>query len=247
MVTRKLLDRIQQNDWFSIALSVPNPDTKQALNPILKNRDCLLFDFDGTLAPNLDLPDMRRRVVELTKQYSVPDSVYNDLYIVEVIYAATNYLKRGANQVAVDYSVAAHQLIKDIELTEAQATDPFEGIPAILRNLRNNAYKIGVVTRNCREAVLSVFPDLLNFIDCLIARDDTKHLKPDVRHLEQAIQKMESTKQEAVIIGDGRLDMECGKRLGLACIGVLSGSDSERELGLAGADLILNSCLEMAP
>ena len=75
MVTGKLLDRIQQNDWFSIALSVLNPDTKQALNSILQNRDCLLFDFDGTLAPNLDLPDMRRRVVELTKQYSVPDSV----------------------------------------------------------------------------------------------------------------------------------------------------------------------------
>ena len=104
-----------------------------------------------------------------------------------------------------------------------------------------------MVTRNCREAVLSVFPDLLDFIDCLIARDDAKHLKPDVRHLEQAIQKMESTKQEAVIIGDGRLDMECGKRLGLTCIGVLTGSASERELGLAGADLILNSCLEMAP
>ena len=60
--------------------------------------------------------------IELTKQYSVPDTVYNDLYIVEVINAATNYLKHGANQVAVEYSVAAHQLIKDIELTEAQAT-----------------------------------------------------------------------------------------------------------------------------
>ena len=104
-----------------------------------------------------------------------------------------------------------------------------------------------MVTGNCREAVLNVFPELLSYIDCMVARDDTDYLKPDVRHLKQAIQKMESTKQEAVIIGDGRLDMECGKRLGIACIGGLTGSASERELGVAGADLILNSCLEMTP
>ena len=69
-----------------------NSEIKQALVSILKNRDCLLFDFDGTLAPNLDLPDMRRRVVELTRQYSVPETIYKDLYIVEVINAATQYL-----------------------------------------------------------------------------------------------------------------------------------------------------------
>ena len=77
-----------------------------------------------------------------------------------------------------------------------------------------------------------------------MARDDTDYLKPDVRHLKQAIQKMESTKEKAWrIIGDGRLDMECGKKLGLVCIGVLTGSAS-KELRLAGADLIIDSCLK---
>ena len=81
----------------------------------------------------------------------------------------------------------------------------------------------------------------------MVARDDTDYLKPDVRHLKQAIQKMESTKEKAAIIGDGLLDMECGKKLGLVCIGVLTGSASKKELSLAGADLIIDSCLEMTP
>jgi len=50
-----------------------------------------------------------------------------------------------------------------------------------------------------------------------------------------------------VIIGDGRLDMECGRKLGLVCIGVLTGSASKKELHWAGADLIIDSCLEMTP
>ena len=186
-------------------------------------------------------------MVELTREYSVPETIYKDLYIVEVINAATQYLNHDPKQDANEYSFAAHQMIKDIELTEAQNTEPFEGVLKLLRELRNNAYKLGVVTRNCREAVLSVFPELLSYIDCLVARDDTDYLKPDVRHLKQAIQKMESTKEKAVIIGDGRLDMECGKKLGLVCIGVLTGSASKKELRLAGADLIIDSCLEMTP
>ena len=116
-----------------------NPEKKQALVPILKNRDCLLFDIDGTLAPNLDLPDMRKRVVELTREYSVPETIYKDLYIVEVINAATQYLNHDPKQDANEYSFAAHQMIKDIELTEAQNTEPFEGVLKLLCELSNNA------------------------------------------------------------------------------------------------------------
>ena len=58
----------------------------------------ILFDFDGTLAPNLDLPDMRRQVIALTKTHNVPAQVVADRFIVEIIDAASDWLKqRGAH------------------------------------------------------------------------------------------------------------------------------------------------------
>ena len=39
----------------------------------LESPDAVLFDFDGTLAPNLDLADMRRQVVDLTIAAGVPE------------------------------------------------------------------------------------------------------------------------------------------------------------------------------
>ena len=62
----------------------------------------VLFDFDGTLAPNLDLPDMRRQVLELTQTLDVPSSVYEDKYIVEIIDAACTWLnKHRCNGIAL--------------------------------------------------------------------------------------------------------------------------------------------------
>ena len=58
----------------------------------LESTDAVLFDFDGTLAPNLDLADMRRRVVELTVAAGVPEDIYTGLYIVEVIEAGAAWL-----------------------------------------------------------------------------------------------------------------------------------------------------------
>ena len=56
---------------------------------ITADLQAMLFDFDGTLAPNLDLPDMRRQIIELTLAYAVPEHVFRDRYIVEIIDAAT--------------------------------------------------------------------------------------------------------------------------------------------------------------
>jgi len=114
----------------------------------------VLFDFDGTLAPNLDLPDMRRQVIALTRSAAVPERVFADCYIVEVIDAAVAWLQGRDAQAAQAYCQAAHQLILDIELEAAQSTEPFPGIADKLDALRATGKRLGVVTRNCRDAVL---------------------------------------------------------------------------------------------
>ena len=55
--------------------------------------EAVLFDFDGTLAPNLDLLDMRRQVANLTVKAGVPEEIFRDLYIVEIIVAGHKWLR----------------------------------------------------------------------------------------------------------------------------------------------------------
>ena len=208
--------------------------------------DAILFDFDGTLAPNLDLPDMRRQIIALTKQHRVPEHYFDGRYIVEVIDAAAEFLRGKSDSSASTYYEAAHALILDIELNAAARTDPFPGVAEMLTSLHTKGIKTGIVTRNCRAAVLTVFPDLLEHVDALHTRDDTDFLKPDKRHILTNLTCLKSAPDRAAIVGDGALDMHVGRTLDMTCIGVLTGSADRETLVAAGADIVLERCLDLA-
>ena len=208
-------------------------------------RQAVLFDFDGTLAPNLDLPDMRRQVIALTETFNVPADVYADRYIVEVIDAATAWLHEREPAASAKYHENAHQLIVDIEINAAANTDRFPGIGEKLEQLKTQGLQLGVVTRNCRAAVLQVFPGLLDYVHAMFARDDTTHLKPDPRHLRDCLAALGCESSKSVMVGDGALDMHAGRALDMYCVGVLTGSGDAQTLSNAGAHEVIDHCLDL--
>ena len=202
----------------------------------------VLFDFDGTLVPNLDLTDMRRQIAAMAKAAGVPDSVYDGLYIVEIIEASQAWLSDQDTALASSaeaYAAASHQRINDIEMQAASKTAPFTAVRQVLNQLRDKGYRLGIVTRNCRAAVLTMFPDMDEYVDCLHARDDVVHLKPDPRHLQDNLDALGAEAALSVMVGDGTLDMQAGQALGMRCIGVLTGSNDTHALTDAGATEVL--------
>ena len=103
--------------------------------------EAVLFDFDGTLAPNLDLPDMRRQVADLTVKVGVPEEIFADLYIVEIIVAGHQWLTQQDAELAAHYKRQADQLIIDIELAAAAKTTVFAGVKEMLSGLREQQIK----------------------------------------------------------------------------------------------------------
>ena len=207
--------------------------------------EAVLFDFDGTLAPNLDLADMRQQIVSLTVDAGVPNTVYKNLYIVEVIAAGFKWLVERDAKRAAHYQQNANQRILDIEMNAAAATQLFPGVKTMLTHLRQRSIGIGIVTRNCRAAIETMFPDLGQFVDALHARDDVIHLKPDPRHLLDNLQALKARPEHSVMVGDGALDMHAGRALNMHCIGVLTGSNDSAALRRAGATQILDDCLSL--
>ena len=199
----------------------------------------ILFDFDGTLAPNLDLPDMKRQVIELTRAYDVPDGVWNGQYIVEIITTTRLYLARRSTAEADRYHHEGHQLITELELGAARSTEVFPWTRSVLERTRELGIRTAIVTRNCEAAVRMTFPDLDDHVDLLLARDNVPHLKPDPRHFEQALAVLSHNAEDTCVISDGAMDMRTGRAVGLHCIGVLSGSNDAAQLLAAGAHQIL--------
>ena len=207
--------------------------------------EAVLFDFDGTLAPNLDLPDMRRQVADLTVKIGVPEEIFADLYIVEIIVAGHQWLTQQDAELAAHYKRQADQLIIDIELAAAAKTTVFAGVKEMLSGLREQQMKLGIVTRNCRAAIDVVFPQHPLYVDALHAREDVRHLKPDPRHLQDNLVALGAQATNSVMVGDGALDMRAGRELNMHCIGVLTGSNDGPALLKAGASRIFDDCLNL--
>lgn len=211
----------------------------------LQAAEAVLFDFDGTLAPNLDLPDLRRRVIDFVLTHDVPEAVFEGRYIVEVLDTAAAWLTgRGADAVA--FHRRGHDLIRDFEVAAARDTRPYQDAVWTLERLRGHGKRIAVVTRNCRDAVLTVFPDLEAHCDAVLTRDDVTHLKPDARHLSAALLRLGTEPRDGIMVGDGQLDMKTGRAAGLFCIGVLTGSSDLDGLEQAGADAVIERAGDLA-
>lgn len=201
---------------------------------------CFVFDFDGTLAPNLDLPDMRRQLIALTVAEGVPPSAFADRYIIEIIDAAHAWLQASGRGGADAYRDRAQQFIIDFELAAALDIAPFPEVRPLCEQLKRRGARSAVITRNCEQAVRNTFPDIDDHLDLLLARDNVEHFKPDPRHLDQALEALAQAPANAVMVGDGRMDMEVGRSSGLTCVGVLTGSSTRSELEAAGAHLVLD-------
>jgi len=200
----------------------------------------IVFDFDGTLAElNIDFSGMRAAVLELMARYRIPPEGIGNLHILEMIAAAVAHLAHRAPDQAPTFSHAAHTLIARIEIQAASKGALFAGTKTLLTGLARRSIRIGVVTRNCRAAVVRTFPDIDRYCHAVLTRDDAAQIKPHPEHLAAVLRMLGASPADAAMVGDHPLDMQLGKEAGTFTIGVLSGHSTREALSGAGADLIL--------
>jgi phosphoglycolate phosphatase len=210
--------------------------------------DAMVFDFDGTLAvPNLDFDDMRRRVLALAAGYGLAPDTLRGMYILELIDHATERLRDQPVGHADAFYRGAHQLLEEIEVATAQRTTLLPGVPVLLDTLRQRQIGVGIVTRNCAAAVRVIFPYLDEYCQAFLARDHVTQVKPHPGHLRAALERLGSTPARTIMVGDGVLDIQVGKALGMFSVGVLSGETTRANLLAQGADLILASAADLLP
>ncbi len=122
-------------------------------------------------------------------------------------------------------------LLEKMEREAVSKGKPAPEAERILSLLKERGLKLGVLTNNSRvlaEEILSRFP--VEF-DALITRDEGIW-KPYPEAVERALDRLETTPEQTVYVGDNRLDIEAALPFKFAKILIINGSPQlRREYG----------------
>ena len=205
-----------------------------------------IFDFDGTLAVlNIDFSFMRGKVFDLMKRYGVSEELVEERYLLEIIDEVYQILWTKDPSGAEDFYQKAHQILHEIEMKAAEKGSLIPGTEATLRSLRKKEIKVGIITRNCEDAVRKVFPNIDEYCDVFVSRNSVKKVKPHPDHLTYVMESLKISGEESMMVGDHIIDIQAGKRVGMKTIGVLTGRINKEEFEKAGADYILRDASEV--
>ena len=200
----------------------------------------IIFDFDGTLAVlNIDFPSMKERVFSLMRQYGVRDELISERYLLEIIDEIYQILWKKNPLNAEEFYQEAHRILHEVELRAAEKGKLLPGAEEMLKTLKRKGIKIGIVTRNCEDAVRRVFPHINEFCDVFVSRNSVKRVKPHPDHLTYVLKALKVSGEESIMVGDHTIDIQAGKKVGMKTIGVLTGRIKGEEFEKAGADYIL--------
>ncbi|MCE5263573.1 MAG: HAD family hydrolase [Deltaproteobacteria bacterium] len=206
----------------------------------------VIFDFDGTLARlNIDFSAMRSSVRSLMTAYRVPEAASAALPVLEMIDAAEGYLRESEPDQAGSFRSEAMERVATLEIEAAGQAALLDGTRELLTDLAGRSIRTGVVTRNCRVAVLKVFPDITDFCQAFVSRDDTDKVKPHPSHLHAALRVLGALPAESVMVGDHPLDILLGHKAGTYTIGVLTGHSGRQELDSAYADMVIDKATDI--
>jgi len=214
--------------------------------PILYPIKAIIFDFDGTLAVlNIDFSLMRERVFDLMRRYGIEEETIQEKFLLEVIDEVYQILWEKNPSGAEAFYQKSHRILHELEMNAAQEGKLIPGAKATLRSLREKGVKVGIITRNCEDAVRKIFPDIDDFCDVFVSRNSVKKVKPHPDHLTYVMKSLGISGEEAVMVGDHMIDVQAGKRVAMKTIGVLTGRTKKEEFEKAGADYILKEASEV--
>ena len=188
------------------------------------------LDMDGTLLDtHVDYTKMANLVFDQMVKMGVPESAIDRTDGFK--FNLDSGIKYLVDQGRTDEIPLIHGQIakaaRDIEMQNLEEAKPFPGTVKTLKKLHEKGFKVGVLTRGCREYANAAleFCKILDLIDDVVARDDysEKEAKPSPVAMRHLANKLGVKPEEILYVGDHVFDYQCAHDAGAGFIGVLSG------------------------
>lgn len=205
----------------------------------------IIVDFDGTISDTpLDFNLMRQRVREAIANYiQLPSERPKNIMLLEEI---SLHSKAFTPEIVDKVFTLTEEAIIKVEIEAASKASLFPNVIDILQNGLAKGLEFGIITRNCRQAVDTVFPDAEKYFKSIVTRHDVEKVKPEPDHLLAALDEIGSRPHEALMVGDHPSDIQTGKRAGAYTAAVGTGEGTEEDLRLEGPDFYAATFTQLA-
>ncbi len=195
--------------------------------------DCraVCFDMDGTLLDTkVDYSRMSELIVRGLRRYGVPEELLEPQkgYKFNADRAFGWMYANASAETIQDAADSMAKVARDLEMERVDEARPFPGVPGMLRKLKEKGYRVGVLTRGCREYAETALriSGVLDLLDGLVARDDypEAEAKPNAIAMVHMAEAIGVSPEQITYVGDHRMDWICARDASAKFVAVTSGT-----------------------
>lgn len=207
-----------------------------------------IFDLDGTLTDTL---------ASLT--YSVNETLKEMGLSPITAEQCRSFVGNGA-RVLIEKALAAvglpdkSRLLEGMEIYgrifDANCTylvTPYEGVRDMLVKMKEQGMKLGVLSNKPHRQTVKVVREIFGegMFDCIQGQQEGIARKPDPEGVYRLMDALKVSKEECLYVGDSEVDIQTGKNAGVRTIGVAWGFRTREILEAAGAEMIIDTPVEL--
>jgi HAD superfamily hydrolase (TIGR01549 family) len=204
--------------------------------------DTVIFDLDGTLIDSLEI--YYKVLAMAFSELGLP-VVDRDIVIRQLGSGLPDWdvlLPKGTRNKEEIIS-QCHQIILGLwPKVYREEADLFEGVPEILKTLRDAALTIGVATSGqLKELIVELLTrrKIYHFISAIVSRDDVPEPKPSPKSIQECLRLLEASPEKSVYVGDSVVDIQASRAARIRSIAVLSGAGNYEMLSREKPDFII--------
>lgn len=209
----------------------------------MKRYSAMIFDLDGTLLDTLE--DLTNAVNQALRECGYAEHTMEDVR--GFVGDGIGMLIRRALPAEADVDPEAYEMALQAFKSyyaqhNADATDPYPGIPALLKRLKAEGVRLAVVSNkndaNVKALCRGYFPGL---IDEAIGEQEGVSRKPAPDTMLRVMESFGLTPEDCLYIGDSDVDVKTACNAGVDLAAVTWGFRSEKCLRQAGAQRLFRS------
>ena len=175
----------------------------------------IVFDFDGTIA------DTNQLIVDSWQAaFRARTGKNGDLDYILSTFGEPLYksMEKAFPDFDVEETVSIYRDYQKVIFRDEIKS--FPGMVKLVHDLKAAGFKTGIATSRLRESTLIGMEvmDLVGYIDALVTVDDTTKHKPDPEPATICLNKLSSSPEESIMVGDSAFDMGCGKNAGMTTV-----------------------------
>lgn len=182
----------------------------------MKNKiTTILFDLDGTLIDTNELI-ITTYLHTLEKYYP---SKYQREDVLPFLGPTLHEAFGSINPDLVEEMVLEYRAF-NIANHDELVTE-FAGVFETMQSLKDKGYKLGIVTTKRHDVTLKGLRlmDLERFFEVVVTYDHVSKTKPDPEPIFKALEQLDSTPEETMMVGDNYHDILAGKNAGTVTAG----------------------------